>query len=235
MELSEDAIKSLTDLGVQIQRAEKDHRDQFISKETKDENMARTFIDGVISSVYLKTNEPISDITSEGEYQLMIGASFIRTHLALNDTILDGHIMESQCLLRKQVELLARLQELESKSVKEVAKKTPNINAINWNAGRMYGAQSEVAHFSRFEVGEALLDRENFESHARIGLFPKYSQNSVYAMSSRLFLGVQFSLWFTDKLAHWYPRKDFSILQKQTLVAVEIAAANNILTKHEEG
>ncbi|QTN31247.1 hypothetical protein HZ994_02510 [Akkermansiaceae bacterium] len=201
MNIVEDAIKSLADLGVEVEKAKNRHRREFTANEGDDYNIARIFVDGLIASIFLKTNKPIQGITPEGEYQILIGASFVRTHALLHDLILDGHIIDSHCLLRKQLEQLARLQELETKSVSQLRGKTPNIkNAISGIAGTIYGAQSKIAHFADTEVGYSLLETHNFDDHSRVSALPSYSENSVFCMNSRLFLAVQFAAWFVDKL-----------------------------------
>jgi hypothetical protein len=233
MNFADDCLKSLSDLGVQIQQAEERHRQEFASQESTAYNTARIMIDGLISSIFLKTDEAIIGITPEGEYQLLIGVSFIRTHLFLNNVILDGHIVDSHCLLRKQLEQLARLQELESQTVGELKKKTPNIKNAGAVFGRIYGAQSEVAHFSHPEVGYSLLTTLSCSGHSRVTALPSFSLNSVYAMNSRLFHGIQFAAWFIERLTRWYPKRNHEALQKQFCAAFESAVEAKIITTNE--
>ncbi|MBB5353902.1 hypothetical protein HNR46_004167 [Haloferula luteola] len=230
----EDAFKSLADLGCEIEAAEKVHRKKFLAEETEEYNSSRCLVDGLISSIYLKTNEPISNVSPESEYQLLVGASFIRTHLLLHNLILNGQIIDSHCLLRKQLEQLARLQELEEKTITELGtKKTPNVSkAGDGTLGRIYGAQSQVAHFSDPEVGSSLLNVVPNTDHARVTALPVYTMNSVYAMNSRLFLAIQFSSWFISKLIRWYPKKNFDLLQEQFVIAAETCVAAGIINKN---
>ena len=233
MNFVEDCFKSLSDLGVQIQQAEERHRKEFLSQESPAYNNARIMIDGLVSSIFLKADEPIKLITPEGEYQLLIGASFVRTHLLLDGIILNGHIVDSHCLLRKQLEQLARLQELESQTVDKLKKKTPNIKNAGDGSGPVYGAQSEVAHFSLPEVGYSLLATLSCGTHSRVTAQPSFTRNSVFAMNSRLFIGVKFAAWFIARLIRWYPEKNFESLQKQFCAAVECAVEAKIITKNE--
>lgn len=236
MNIAEDAIKSLADLGVEVEKAKNRHRRAFTSNEEDDYNMARILVDGLIASIFLKTNKPIKGITPEGEYQILIGASFIRTHALLNDLILDGHVIDSHCLLRKQLEQLARLQELETKSVSQLCGKTPNIkNAIGGLCGAIYGAQSKIAHFADPAVGYSLLETHHFDDHSRVSALPSYSDNSVFCMNTRLFLAIQFAGWFIAKLTRWYPSESFEILLKQLYIAVESAENAGVINKKQEG
>ena len=235
MNVAKDAIKSLADLGVEVENAKNRHRIAFQSNEEEDYNMARILVDGLIASIFLKTNKPIEGISPEGEYQILIGASFIRTHALLNDLILDGHIIESHCLLRKQLEQLARLQELETKSVSQLCGKTPNIkNAIGGMVGAIYGAQSKIAHFADPAVGYALLETHDFDDHSRVSALPSYSENSVLCMNTRLFLGIQFAAWFINKLTTWYPSESFEILSNQLCIAVKSAERAGVINQKQE-
>src|SRR5699024_2970562 len=116
----------------------------------------------------------------------------IKTHLLLNDIILDGNLIESFVLLRKQLESLARLEELNAHSVEDLERKTPNIkSALQGNARRMYGELSKIAHFSCFQVN-CLLSVVPKSNHAEVDVFSRYTENSANCMKLRMYLGLNF-------------------------------------------
>jgi len=234
MNSAQEPIMPLLQISADIHRAEQIHRKTYLEHEKHNENTTRILVDNLISSIYLSAGRPIPSLSEEGQYQILLGAAFIRTHFLLHNLILDGHLIDSQCLLRKQLEHLARLRELDSSTIANLKNKTPNVSAAPKGAGRIYGAQSKIAHFTDPSQGLSLLQISNFDSHAGVTALPQYSINSHYAMNSRLLLGMQFGAWFIMKLKEWYPEKDLDSLNGQLRVAVETAINAGIVIFNED-
>src|SRR5438105_5016353 len=73
--------------------------------------------------------------------------SFTRTHFIVVDLIACSELIESATLLRKQFELIARLQELNViEPVKNLLERTPNLRRLKTEVGKLYGEYSRIAH-----------------------------------------------------------------------------------------
>ena len=83
--------------------------------------------------------------------------SYVRTHFIVTDLILNGDLVEAVTLIRKQLESVARLNELDQRPLHKLEGKTPNIRMFfEHGGGEMYGHLSEVAHFSKPRVSELM-------------------------------------------------------------------------------
>lgn len=132
-------------------------REQFRRSEPEQNNVLRILIDGQIGLVGEKITGSIKETSPTISYQITVSASFVRTHFLVNDFILNGDLVEAMTLIRKQLESLARLHELDSAPLLKLSGKVPNIkNVLKGAAGKIYGDLSEVAHFSTPRVAELL-------------------------------------------------------------------------------
>lgn len=123
----------------------------------------------------------------EQRYKLKLIVSFIRTHYVIDDLICNGENIEAVTLIRKQLELLNRYKELETKSKEELEGKVPNVKFVA-NLASLYGSLSEIAHSSK-ELPLSLLGMEKVEE-GRIGVnvFPVYTENLITTMSNHITL-----------------------------------------------
>lgn len=229
----EKTVKSLCDLSLDIEKANKKHREEFTAQETEQATDIRMMLDGLISRIYLEINTPIRPSSEETEYQLALGASFIKTHLNLHDLILEGYLIDANTLLRKQLECLARIEELDNKKVDMKSKKTPQIqNVEKGQAGRAYGALSTVAHSGTMDAVTSLLDNYNGDNYKAITLFSKYTLNSQYCMNTRIYFGICFAKKFLCKIGDWYPSKDCEELMAMLYYISNMAEEEGIVN-HE--
>jgi hypothetical protein len=97
-------------------------------------------------------------------------------------------------LIRKQLESLARLHELDQKPLEKVEGRTPNVGMFfRHGGGEMYGQLSEVAHFSKPRVAELM---HVFQDGTRIGpsLHPVFTEYSFACLDMHhccdLFFGM---------------------------------------------
>jgi hypothetical protein len=129
-------------------------REKYRTVEKNEENILRILIDGGMATMAMRTTAKIEGTNEKISYQLGVSASFIRTHFIISDMILDGNLVEAMVLLRKQLESLVRLHEIDTKPLGKLEGKVPNIqNVMNKAAGRVYGNLSEVAHFCETKGG----------------------------------------------------------------------------------
>ena len=184
-------------------------RDQYRRAETSEQNTLRILIDGQIALLAEKVVDRIECTSPAISYQIGVSASFIRSHFIVADSILQGDLLESLIIIRKQLESLARLHEIDSKPLEKLAKKVPNIqNVLKGEAGRLYGHLSEVAHYSTPRVGELL---DVVERGELIGpsLLPTYQpERSGACFDMNCFIAVYFIGWMVEKLPTWYPGYD---------------------------
>ncbi len=222
-------FENLSQLGVQITKSQSCHREAFKRAESKELADLRCCLDGTIALIYNEVNEPIEDVSESIEYQLSVSASFIKTHLLLNDLILDGNLIESFVLLRKQLESLARLEELNKFYVRDLEGRTPNIrSAIEGQAGRIYGALSEIAHFSCFKVN-GLLNSTPKLAHAEVDIFSRYKKDSINCMKLRIYLGLSFVRWMSLNVQSWYPEKNWDTLNDSVTLILSMAFESGLI------
>ena len=129
-------LKCAVDFLTESLRAREHAKEQYKKNETNDENSIRALIDGLIAKLALKMTAKIEHTTPEISYQLGLSASFIRTHFLISELFMNGDILEAITLIRKQLESVTRMYELDSKPLQKVLKKTPNVQKIFRNSGK---------------------------------------------------------------------------------------------------
>jgi hypothetical protein len=180
-------------------------QEKFQSEESGQENILRILVDGAIARLALRTTNVIKDTNESTSYQIGVSASFVRTHYIISDMILAGDLMEALVLLRKQLESLVRLHEIDKKPLRKLEGKVPNIqNVMNKAAGRLYGHLSEVAHFGRGRVTELLHVVEDGERRGP-SLYPVYADRARACFDLSCFVAIHFLVWLVAKLEIWYP------------------------------
>jgi hypothetical protein len=201
-------------------------REKYRLEESEGENILRLFIDGQIGLFAAKMTGKIDLTSPETSYQIGIVTSFIRTHFLVCDFTLNGDLVEAVVLIRKQLESLARLHELDSTPWQKLIGKVPNIkNILKGKSGRMYGDLSEVAHFSTPRVAELLHVIEDGELLGP-SLLPKYSKESGACFDMNCLVAIYFIAWLVEKLPQWYPSydntEDKAILENTALLALKL-------------
>jgi len=201
----EQLLRAACDFGGNNMKARAACREKYRAAEKNEENILRILIDGAMATLAMRTTQKIAAVNETISYQLGVSASFVRTHFIVSEMIMDGDLVEAMVLLRKQLESLVRLHELDTKPVGKLEGKVPNIqNVMNKGAGRVYGNLSEVAHFAKPKVTELLHVVENGE---RCGpsLHPLYSERALACFDLHCYVAIYFLAWFVEKLTAWYP------------------------------
>jgi hypothetical protein len=200
-------------------------REKYRLEESEGENILRLFIDGQIGLFVERMINKVDSTSPEISYQIGVTTSFIRTHFLICDFILNGDLVEAIVLIRKQLESLARLHELDSTPWQKLTGKVPNIkNILKGTSGRMYGNLSEVAHFSTPRVAELLHVIEDGELLGP-SLLPQYSKESGACFDMNCFVAIYFIAWLVEKLPKWYLGYD-NTEDKHTLVNITLLAVN---------
>lgn len=205
-------MHGMAEFGGMLEEARQKCRTKSRASELEPRNRLRIHIDGVMVAIANSVRMPIANVNKSSSYQITLSVSFIRTHFLVSDMIRNGDVVEAFVLVRKQLESLARLNELDSKHLARLHKKTPNIqNALKGGAGRIYGDLSEIAHFSTPRVAEFL---NVVERGPAIGssLLNVYSERAVACMDMCQFIALYFQMWTLDKLKEWYPDRNYDEL-----------------------
>ncbi len=186
-------------------------RELYLENETQDESVLRLLLDGLVADFAIKTTQKIESADETISWQLSVSASFIRTYYVVGRLILDGDLVEASVLLRKQLEAITRLQELDKHPPHKLFGSTPNVkNTVaaggeyKQAVGRLYGYLSGIAHSGNPNFGTLLTPMEQGD---KIGpsLQPQYSEQSRGLNDLQVFLALLFLSWFAQSLAKWYP------------------------------
>lgn len=135
-------------------------------------------------------------------YKFALIVSFVRAQLIISEHIANSELIEVTTLERKQIELIARLSEIDKKnynkeSIKKLIGKTPNVGNrnVSENLKGMYGMFSEMAHSSKTEPFALLA--ENLDNDT-IGysVLPEYDPiNTIIALNNHIQLFFDFVIY----------------------------------------
>ena len=115
----------------------------------------------VASSMLALSGQDMRSIPN-GLYIVDLVVSFTRTHFVTIDLIVCSELIDGATLLRKQFELLARLNQLQAtETVEHLINRTPNLSSLRTQVKTLYGDYSQVAHSSAPQSLQ-LLGREEY-------------------------------------------------------------------------
>lgn len=166
----------------EVDRHERSVSAHYFANEPSDHAFLRENIDAAFAELDILCSAiVINENSQETSYQFALIASYLRTHCVISRQIERGNHIEAMILIRKQIELLARFRELDSKKFYELEGKTPSISVLNIDqVGRVYGYLSEVAHFSKIYVAEHMgtSSASGAASERSIHVFSTYQESS---------------------------------------------------------
>jgi len=208
LERIKDLLPAACDFQGDSMKAREVTRAKYREVETEEENTLRISIDGLIAQLANNMTDKIEETDEKVSYQISLVTSYVRSHFIINDMILDGDIVEATTLIRKQLESLTRMNELDSKPLLKLLKKTPNvINCFKRPGKKIYPHLSEVAHFATPRVGELLHVVEDGELVGP-SLHPQYVKAAHGCFDLQALVTIYFLFWFIDKQESWYPEID---------------------------
>lgn len=159
----------------------------------------RILLDSV-SELLLAFTLPLSDRNlahvPNGQYVADLIVSFTRTHFIIAEHLTCSELVEAATLLRKQIELLSRLYELQETDLQALIKRTPNLKRLETNVRRLYGEYSEIAHSSNPEKLQ-LLGRIKIEQGTVTVLYPQYEENSLVTLQHVAMSVFEFVVWMS--------------------------------------
>lgn len=134
------------------------------------------------------------EITDEKQqYKLLLVVSFMRTHYVINELIIYSEIIEASTLMRKQLELIARLKEIEVSELECIEKKVPQMKHVPWMK-EYYGLWSQVAHSASLDSLDLLGYNMEDENHKRFYVQPSYTENTIDAFNMNIGLFMMFAV-----------------------------------------
>lgn len=146
--------------------------------------------------------ESVSGTGEIDNYRLALIVSFIRTQLIISEHIINSELIEVTVLERKQIELIARLSEIDKKasskeSIQRLKGKTPNIGNgnVSDNLKSLYGMFSEIAHSAKIEPFALLAGKPDIDTIG-YSVLPEYdSTNTIVALSNHIQLFFDFVIY----------------------------------------
>ena len=142
--------------------------------------------------------------------------SFTRTHFIAQDLIGQGELIEAAVLIRKQMELQARLHELvKVNEFQKLIRKTPNVRELGHQIRRLYTAYSEVAHSSD-PIHLQLLGRIDVDGKQYTPFEPVYNENAIVTFQHLMVTVIEFYDWSHPFLSASYD--DYDAESAQTLI-----------------
>lgn len=223
---SEELLRAACEFQAHSLQAREACREQFRRAEREQDNVLRILVDGQIASLEETLSKPVAKADHSVSYQIGLVTSYVRTHFIITELILNGDIVEATTLIRKQLESLARMHELDSRPLDQLQGQTPNVGMFfRHGGGQMYGLLSEVAHFSKPRVAELL---HVIQEGDRIGpsLHPVFTEHSFACLDMHHFVAIYFLAWITEKAAHWYP--EIKVEERRTLLYLTVTFAKRI-------
>lgn len=169
-------------------------------------------IRGYINCYFTHTTDSLQHNVIDGanmQYQALLLGSFMRTHYVLYELILLSSNIEAATLTRKQIELISRIKELDTKDVDTLSKKTPNIKHSR-HFNRDYGILSEIAHSSSLDSLDVMGFKMVDESHKMFYMQPTYTGDTIELLRLWLALFVEFIFCSMDIKASIIPEYDAS-------------------------
>ncbi|MFQ2329830.1 hypothetical protein ACK32Q_10075 [Aeromonas dhakensis] len=136
-----------------------------------------------------------------GLYVADLMISFCRSHFIAIDLIFAGELVEAALIIRKQMELIARLNQLsEGLDIETIIRKTPNMKHFKGSIKRLYSEYSEISHSASPKVMQ-LLGRIDMGEGMYTPLYPEFHENGYAAMQHLILVVVEYYRWCATFLA----------------------------------
>lgn len=149
---------------------------------------------GRMTSFFTNLCSRLNDVKvpyEELQYKLLLTVSFMRTHICVCEHIFNSENVEAAILMRKQLELIARIREVEVKDFGSLYDKVPNV-VFGRPMNSLYGILSKIAHNADLESLDMLGFRMEDENHKQICVYPIYNANTIYSFDVAIGLFLMF-------------------------------------------
>lgn len=161
-------------------------------------HLLATFILEALADFTTRTSaKPWPAQNNESGYTAGLVVSFIRTHFVVVRCAEESNLIEGTTLLRKQLEVLARLNEIDNArdTLQQLLKKTPKLSALKSKVREVYGSFSEVAHSSVPDHFHLLGTGAKESGRNYMSVYPKFSRNSYVLLYNTGHVFMEFWIW----------------------------------------
>lgn len=208
---------------------------KYRSKESNEESYIRVVIDGLMTRLANNMRSEVKETNEKISYQIALSASYVRTHFIINDLILHSDLIEASTLIRKQLESLTRLLELDDKPLQKLMRKTPNvINTFKKAGKQVYPHLSEIAHFASPKPSELLHVMELSEGMVGPSLMPAYIESAHGCYDLQALVSFYFLFWFIEKQRQFYEEFTGNAEERLLVAAFKTAIDSGIIRIDEE-
>lgn len=219
--MEEKIIENLFQNCLEFQTLLKEAREEHSIEYRKNEgelNSFRLLLDSIVTDLTFQFTNKIDNVNEAQSYQLNLSLSLIRSHFIINDLILGGEIIDAEVLIRKQLENLTRLHEIDDKPLNKLLGKTPNvINTFQRFAKKTYMDLSEVAHFGRPRVGQLMGYKTVEDGKSGPSLLPSFTDHAYEIYKTYGAIMTLFIDWLIDFEEKMYDEADFLELHQELL------------------
>jgi hypothetical protein len=171
-------------------------------------NLLVALINELVASMTLFVSGKSFREIDHGLYLADLMVSFCRSHFIASDLILGGELVEAAVIVRKQMELLARLNELSAGlDIDKLVRRTPNIKHLKTGLNRLYSEYSEISHSASPEVMQ-ILGRKELEEGTFTPVYPEFQENAYVSMQHLVMTALEYYIWCANFLIDHFPEYD---------------------------
>ncbi|WP_312901509.1 hypothetical protein [Chryseobacterium taichungense] len=199
IEIVADYMEEISNFIINSEKSREGSEEQYKLAEAEIEKLPdfKLILDGLMLTISRNFHTPVKNLDDNISYQIGVSASYIRTHFLINNLIMSGDIIEASTLIRKQLEALTRLIELEKKEVSKLEKKTPNVNNVfNNTTKELYRQLSEIAHSGSNNVINLISHFDEGHNRAEASIYPKFTSHSLECYKFHCFIALGFLGYF---------------------------------------
>lgn len=171
-------------------------------------NLLVVLINELVASITLFVSGKSFREIDNGLYLADLMVSFCRSHFIALELVLGGELVEAAVIVRKQMELLARLNELSAGlDIDKLVRKTPNIKHLKTGLNRLYSEYSEISHSASPKVLQ-ILGRKELEEGTFTTVYPEFQENAYVSMQHLVMTALEYYVWCANFLIDNFPEYD---------------------------
>lgn len=173
------------------------HQDGFLRKNVETNLLLVSTNELIASLTFFISGKNLREIEN-GLYKGDLIVSFCRTHFIISDLLLGGELVDGATLIRKQIELLGRLNELSNGiDFEKLIKKTPNVKNLKTGMRKIYSTYSEIAHSASPTIMQ-LIGSTEVDGRTYTTLYPEFQENSYVELQHQTLCALEFYNWCLD-------------------------------------
>jgi len=187
------------------------HQDEFLRKNVETNLLLVSTNELIISLTFFTSGKNLREIDN-GLYKGDLIVSFCRIHFIISDLLLGGELVDAATLIRKQIELLGRLNELSNGiDIEKLSNKTPNVKNLKTGMRKIYSTYSEIAHSASPSIMQ-LIGSTEVEGRTYTTLYPEFQENSYAQFQHQTLCALEFYNWclvfYLDNFPDYEPEPD---------------------------